>query len=216
MWVTFVLLALLVGVAAGGGAALLLKPDSSQPEAAASPSDTATATATPTPTATPFAGDLRTLLVAAPAAAGSSAESGSLSRQDVAQEFSNVELTQRILRVNSYTNGAYRSWSVGTQDVFVELYQFDAADGARAFAIYQDDEYLGNTDYVSHSPVAGVEGSGLFARKTPLTTTKKYVVYGVAARGGITIWVAIRNSKQFDPSVAGQVLKQQYDRLPAA
>jgi hypothetical protein len=222
MWMTFVLLALLVGVAGGAAAALLLKPKSGQSAAAASPSTTTatstpTATATPTPTATLFSGSLRPLLVPAAAGAGSSTETGALSRQDVAHEFGNVDLAQRLLQVNGYTDGAYRNWAVGSQDVVVEIYRFDGAVGARAFAIFQDDQYLDNSDYVSHSPVQGVAGSGLFGRKTPDPDDgNKYTAFALAARGGITIWVGVRNSKQFDPSVAGKLLKQQYDRLPAA
>jgi hypothetical protein len=210
MWVTFLLLGLLVGVAAGGGGAFLLTPASSEPDAAASPS----ATATPTPTPTPFAGDVSSLLVPAYDPATSIRTAGQ-SAQQLADQFTNSDLALHILRANAYESAAYRRWSMGDSDMFVEIAQFDTAGGARTFALFQDDEFLGATSYTDSSPAAGIDGSGLYTRKTVSPVSKKWIVYAVAARGSIAIFLYVRNLNPVDASVAGRLLKQQYDLLPA-
>jgi hypothetical protein len=208
IWITFVVLALLVGIGAGGGTVYLLRSKPATPlGAAVSPSSTAS------PTPTQFSGDMKRLLISPPSASQSDAEYERLGPTAISREFGDPDQALQVLQFNQYEDGTHLSWNEGSRFVIVELYEFTTPEAARAFTYYEADLSAGDDTFLDKSPVAGVDDSALFITKSP-NKEKKYLADGYAVRGRISVWVYVEDTKQVDAAVPSDMTKRQYDALP--
>jgi hypothetical protein len=209
MWVTFIVLALLVGIGAGGGTVYLLRSKStSTPQAAAT-----TPGATPSPTATGFSGDLKSLLISPPSASQSSAEYESMSLGGVSREFGNPDQALQVLQFNEYQDGTHVSWKEGNRLVVIELYQFATPEEARAYGYYEADISANDDTFLDRSPVAGLDDSALFIAKSA-DKDKKFVADAFTVRGRISVWVYIEDTKQVDVAIPSDLAQRQHAALP--
>jgi hypothetical protein len=213
MWTALLLLALLVGMLAGGGTVWLLRKPAGT-AAAVGPS--ASPSTSPTPTA--YTGTLRALFLLAP----DDAQTGSvfyrpLTIDSIANTFADPDHARQVLRNSGFQEAGYAGWTAGGLDVYIEIYRFDLPEAARSFEFYISDLYAADATFVDHSPVAGVDGSSLYVSRVPnKVADNRYTGHAFAARGQLYLSVYVAGTtKAIDPAVPADLAKRQYDQLPS-
>jgi hypothetical protein len=196
---------------AGVALAVLLtgkSPGASQASGTASPSKTA------------FTGDLRTLLLTAPAAAtptrgpGMTADGALNTVDDAAATYGNPDAAVQVLRSFGFQRGAIRQWVESDGEwVGISLYQFRLATNATDFAGVRTSEYSGMGIFKPAVPIAGVPG-GVVYQRSEISVNNRWLTEIVLVKGTIVAEIFVTGPLQLGPERPSAIAKAQYDRLP--
>jgi hypothetical protein len=170
------------------------------------------------PTQTPFAGDLRTLLVTPPKSsrpfASPLSSDGTLTKQLVASTFDNVNLATTVLTDDNFQQGAVVQWHDANEtQVTIELLQFDVPANTQNWFRFDARGYSTDANLTDDSPIDSVEGSNLYTAKTP-DSDGLVMSIGIAWQGSIDMTVVIWQLKGQNRAAAVSIMKQQFARLP--
>jgi hypothetical protein len=211
-WLAGLLVAVLVaGAGTAAGLLIFRKPAVTDPRALAE----AELSASATPTATPYTGDLRSLLLAPPAfsrlwAKPFSAD-GTLTIAQVADWFG---FTADELADFDITAAAIQQWHAAN-NVWVSIVLLNFPRPATAYrwaSMRRDVDYTGN-GLTEDSPLPGFPGSGLFYAKQP-DRDGYFGVYAYVSKNDIAVNVAIYSPPPVDHQAVNALLEQQLARLP--
>jgi hypothetical protein len=170
------------------------------------------------PPPTFFSGDLRTLLVTPPKSSHPFADpiskDGTLTKQDVADAFDDPTSVLNVLDEYNFSRGAIVQWhDADDTQVTIKLYQFDDEDHAGRWLNYNQEGYDQDATKTNQSPIAGIDGSGLYVSKK--VDDKGYILTnGVASKGNIYMIVFVWQVDRQDKTAAVNIIKQQFQKLP--
>jgi hypothetical protein len=217
-----VTVALVVAAAAGAAVYSQLHHPNGNPQANGSstaPPATTTPSPTPSPTPTEFTGDLRTLLLTPPSSSTPFdkpiTKDGTISQTYVTSEFYDANAAGDELDRDEFKAGAAVQWHDDNDtEVTIEIYRFGSDRGASSWLAFNLDGYKGDTSVTNISPIADIQGSGLYVDKRAdnlglVGTT------GLAVKGNLYMIIYIyQPSKQVDRDAATSIMQHQYQQLP--
>jgi hypothetical protein len=216
-----VTLFVIIGVLFAGGIGVLVVLDRVPLPPLTAPAASASGgppTLAPTPVGTPFAGDLRTLLLSQPVQASPYpsplSSDGSLNADDVANLYPDPDQVRSVLTDNGFVSAAVTQWvqADGTT-VEIKLYAFADQAGAQAWASRESQSYVDDPTISNMSPVAGIDDSTLAIDPTPDARGDIQSV-AIATRGNIVMKVFVYQPHAAVQAVTVAIANQQYNLLP--
>jgi hypothetical protein len=174
--------------------------------------------AAPTPTATPFSGDLRTLLLEAPSTSRPylkpHSPDGTLTAASVAAEYTYQADVLSFLNQLSFQAGAIIQWhDADDSQVEIRIYQFGSAANAAKYAAWLRRGYETDPGYRDGSVVRGIDDSLVFVAKAAddYNLAEAEVIF---ARGYICVKLSTYQQTRVDLTMAETLATQQYAALP--